>query len=118
MHSTRFLVTNRIKFREYINNKLDDDNAELDIRIWYLLQFKLTPYDQRYTQTPFEWMELMYRRYLTNPGYELKRDYIIKKMAEETRDKTFDEDLLSHLEDSYHSDEEKKQILKAFKEQR
>lgn len=83
-----------------------------------MLQFKLTPYDSKYTQTPFEWMELMYRRYLTNPGYELKRDYIVRKVVEEKKDETYDEDLMSHLEDSEHSEKEKKLILQAFKERR
>jgi hypothetical protein len=114
-----------MKFKEYLNKKLDnDENLELDIRVWYLLKFNLTPSDQKYIETPFEWMEFMYRRYMTRPGYDLKRDYIASKLYEENKDEMIDkaydekfgEELTSQLDDTGYTEEEKANIFKAFKE--
>lgn len=84
--------------------------------MWYLDHFLLTPFDERYMNVPFEFMEYSYVRFMSKPGYEdIRDDYLYKKAKEKELQKEKEEMVAQKelLLDSY-TEEETENILDAF----
>ena len=41
----------------------------MEVRIWYMTHFKITPYNQEYLSTPFPVMEYLFLDYLEHPEF-------------------------------------------------
>ena len=55
--------------------------------MWYLSQFSMTPFEERYMKVPYEFMEYSYLRFMNNLSFEdIRDDYLFKK----SKDKEFE----------------------------
>jgi hypothetical protein len=79
-------------------------------------KYVLTPFDERYLKTPFEWMEFMYTRFWENLDYgDLKNVYLRDKFKKE-RDRETDEGIMNTLEKySDFTPAEMEDVLEAFR---
>ncbi len=85
--------------------------------MWYLDKFSLSPFDERYIDLPFEWMEFSYHRYMNNYGYDVIRNYNVRTISEAKKNQKEKEELESQLT-TYGSfdDAQTADIMKAFKD--
>lgn len=84
--------------------------------MWYLGHFSLTPFDEKYTKIPFEFLEYSYVRFMSKYGDEdIRDDYLHHKREEKKKQKAKEEleAQRGQLEDCY-SKEETDKILSAF----
>jgi len=78
-------------------------------------KYSLLPFDSRYIETPFEWMEFSFLRYMNKPDPDLVRDYYLDKKYKEKeseKDIEFVTDQLDQYSDF--DDEKRKMILETF----
>ena len=53
----------------------------------------LTPFDDRYLEVPYEWMEFSYLRFMESPSNEAYRDWYLMKKAEDKKNEAYEAEL-------------------------
>lgn len=112
MSSIRFSLRLKRDFQEKNEEWSQSDDWELKIRTWFMSTYLLTPFDDRYLRTPFEWMEFMFLNFMNSPPYETIRSIYQRNKFES---KKLDESgAKEQLADGGYSDEDTEKIMKAF----
>jgi len=110
------LVKLKRDYQENLEDSIDNEEFETEVRMWYLDHFLLTPFDNRYLKVPYEFMEYSYLRFMSNPGYGTIRDSYLFHKNEDKKKEKYKKELEYQREavEGCYSKEEADNILNAF----